>query len=103
MAEHDKTVRNHSPAVQSKMNSLHSVAGPIGSALNHTGEFDMPAFAIQSAKAANVDGHGRLLVFAAPLVVGFHGSPLALSAANSIRRAKNAPRKNWAKRRAFAG
>jgi hypothetical protein len=101
MAEHDKTVRNHSPAVQSKMNNLIPVAGPFGSVLNHTGEFDMPAFAIQSAKATSVDAHGRLLVFAAPLVAGFHGAPLALSAANSIRRAKNTPRKNWAKRRAF--
>ena len=61
----------------------------------------MPTFAIQAAKAASLDAHGRLLVFAAPLVAGFRGAPLALSAAHSIRTGKNAPRKNWAKRRAF--
>jgi hypothetical protein len=101
MAEHDKIVRNHSPAVQSKNNSFNPVAGPLVSAHSIKGEFDMPALAIQSAKSNSVDVHGRLLVFAAPLVAGFHGAPLALSAANSIRRAKNTPRKNWAKRRAF--
>jgi hypothetical protein len=101
MAQHDENVRNHSPVVQGKKHTLMRIKGPLANALSNEGEYDMPALAIHGNKSTSVDDYGRLLVFAAPLVVGFRGAPLALSAANSIRRDKNTPRKNWAKRRAF--
>lgn len=62
----------------------------------------MPMSMLQGAKAAAFDAQGRLLVFAAPLIAGFRGAPLALAAGKAIRRSKGmATRKNWAKRRAY--
>jgi hypothetical protein len=57
----------------------------------------------QGRKAAAFDAYGRLLVFAPPIVAGFHGAPLALATGKPIRRQKLSQRKNWAKRRAYTG
>jgi hypothetical protein len=57
----------------------------------------------QGRKAAAFDAQGRLLVFAPPIVAGFHGAPLALATGKLIRRQKLSQRKNWAKRRAYTG
>jgi hypothetical protein len=54
-------------------------------------------------KSAALPPDGRLLVFAPPLVTGFIGAPLALAALAGKRRDKVVSRKNWAKRRAYAG
>jgi hypothetical protein len=61
----------------------------------------MPMSMLQSAKASAFDANGRLLVYAAPLVTGFIGCPLALSTGKPMRRTKSQQRKNWAKRRAY--
>jgi hypothetical protein len=101
MSEHVQNVRNPSSVVHVKKRNPLSVTGPLTNSLTFQGEFEMSTPAMNSTKIEAVDGRGRLLVFAAPLVAGFRGAPLALSAANSTRRGKITPRKNWAKRRAF--
>jgi hypothetical protein len=58
---------------------------------------------VQGRKSAAFDAQGRLLVFAPPIVAGFHGAPLALATGKPIRRQKLSQRKNWAKRRAYTG
>ncbi len=62
----------------------------------------MPMSALQGIKSAAFDDHGRLLCFAPPLIAGFRGAPLALSTGKPLRRPRPQPRKNWAKRRAYA-
>ena len=57
---------------------------------------------LQGIKSSAFDGNGRLLCFAAPLIAGFRGAPLALSVGKPVRRIKAQQRKNWAKRRAYA-
>jgi hypothetical protein len=54
-------------------------------------------------KSAALTPDGHLLVFAPPLIMGFIGAPLALAGMVGKRRGKVASRKNWAKRRAYAG
>jgi hypothetical protein len=61
----------------------------------------MPAQAFHSAKSRAVSANGRLLVFAAPIMAGFRGSPLALSNGKVSAKRFAAERKNWAKRRAY--
>ncbi|MFM9975957.1 MAG: hypothetical protein ACKVON_15455 [Beijerinckiaceae bacterium] len=55
----------------------------------------------QNIKSSAIDANGRLLVFAAPLIAGFRGSPLALSGSKVSAKRWSAGRKNWAKRRAY--
>lgn len=45
--------------------------------------------------------NGEILVFAPPIILGFIGAPLALSASLNRRRPKSPAGKNWAKRRAY--
>jgi len=59
--------------------------------------------ASQITKSAAFDARGRLLVYAPPLMAGFRGAPLALSRGAAISRARSLPRRNWARRRAYAG
>ncbi len=54
-----------------------------------------------TVKASALDYNGRLLVFAPPLVSGFRGAPLALSAGSKSAKRKPSTRRNWAKRRAY--
>ncbi|MGL4637354.1 MAG: hypothetical protein ACRCWF_15335 [Beijerinckiaceae bacterium] len=53
-------------------------------------------------KPSVCDQNGRPLVFAPPLLTGFRGAPLALSSATKALKRKSSPRRNWAKRRAYA-
>lgn len=53
------------------------------------------------AKASVLDGKGRMLVFAPPLVTGFRGAPLALSLNHKTARNRQPMRRNIAKRRAY--
>ncbi len=59
--------------------------------------------ASHSAKSQAFDASGRLLVYAPPILAGFHGAPLMLSGGKASRRPKQGQRRNWAKRRAYGG
>ena len=61
----------------------------------------MSAQGMQSIKSGAIGRNGRLLVFAAPIMAGFRGSPLALSNGKVSAKRFAAERKNWAKRRAY--
>jgi hypothetical protein len=61
----------------------------------------MPLSMLQRSNPKAFDAKGHLLVFAAPIIAGFHGAPLALATGKRIRLAKASDRRNWAKRRAY--
>jgi hypothetical protein len=97
MNEDDGNVRSPTAAVQ---------AVPASFTLNdlenlRRKEKELPMSSLHGIKTSAFDGNGRLLCFAAPLIVGFRGAPLALSVGKPVRRIKAQQRKNWAKRRAY--
>jgi hypothetical protein len=55
-----------------------------------------------AVKSTVCDQNGMPLVFAPPLLTGFRGAPLALSAASKMVKRKTSSRRNWAKRRAYS-
>jgi hypothetical protein len=61
----------------------------------------MAAQLVQNVKPSAIGRNGRLLVFAAPIMAGFRGSPLALSSGKVSAKRFASERKNWAKRRAY--
>jgi hypothetical protein len=61
----------------------------------------MPSHNLQSVNPRAIGANGRLLVFAAPIMAGFRGSPLALSNGKVSAKRFATERKNWAKRRAY--
>jgi hypothetical protein len=66
----------------------------------------MNAAGDEDIMAKNIDQsllspEGQLLVFAPPILIGFHGAPLELADAQPQRRPRGPLRKNWAKRRAY--
>jgi hypothetical protein len=65
------------------------------------GDITMSAAITTTAKSSALDSTGRFLVFASPLVTGFRGAPLALSASQKTGKRKESTRRNWAKRRAY--
>jgi hypothetical protein len=97
MNEDDRNVRLPSAAVQGDGRSFCFISRD----MLRRGDNEMPMSLLQGAKASAFDANGRLLVYAAPLVTGFIGAPLALSAGRPLRRPKAQQRKNWAKRRAY--
>jgi hypothetical protein len=98
MNKDDGNVRSLTAAVQGASASFSFVSREKPQA----GEQEMPMSSLQGIKSSAFDTNGRLLCFAAPLVVGFRGAPLALSTGKPMRRIKAQQRKNWAKRRAYA-
>jgi hypothetical protein len=98
MNEDDGIVRLPTGAVQGSRASFSSSSWE----KTQTGEKEMPMSSLQGIKSSAFDGNGRLLCFAAPLIAGFRGAPLALSLGKPARRLKAQQRKNWAKRRAYA-
>jgi hypothetical protein len=97
MNEDDRNVRLPTACVQGDQRSFSLISRD----MPRQGDKEMPMSMLQGAKASAFDANGRLLVYAAPLVTGFIGAPLALSTGRPLRRPKSQQRKNWAKRRAY--
>jgi hypothetical protein len=79
-------------------NADHKGDFPMSTAVSTAASF-VPS---NSVKSSALDANGYPLVFAPPLVAGFRGAPLALSAGNRPSMRKQLTRRNWAKRRAYA-
>jgi hypothetical protein len=94
-----KTVTLPSPpllAGEGIVTSSHGVAGTDTRPYPSSNEEMTLAYESQSQHKAD-----RLPIFAAPLLKGFHGAPIALSKGRVKRKLDASARRNWAKRRAF--
>jgi hypothetical protein len=102
MSESNEIVRLPSPRGQSEQHKVNSIKGSSNN-VPAKGEARMSSTQYANVKPSAIAENGRLLVFAPPLMMGFRGCPLALSKGKINVKAKSSVRRNYAKRRAFAG